>query len=100
MPSMNVVVPHALGQEEAAARLKGLLEKVKEKYGGQISNLVESWGENSGEFSFSAMGFKTSGTIQVESNEVRIDGHLPLAAALFKGRIEEAIREQITKTLA
>lgn len=100
MPSLNIVVPHALGQAEAASRLKSLLEKVKEKYGAQISNLEESWGDNSGDFSFSAMGFKTSGKINVDPGEVRIDGHLPLAAALFKGRIEEAIREQIVKTLA
>jgi hypothetical protein len=97
---MKVVVPHELGQDEAAARLKTLLERVKEKYGGQINNLQENWGENSGDFSFSAMGFKTSGKIEVAAGEVRIDGSLPIAAMLFKGQIETAIRDQLGKILA
>lgn len=100
MPSLNIVVPHSLPLEEAAERLKTLLTKIKDKYAGQISNLEEKWGENSGEFSFSTMGFKTSGKINLDPNQVTIDGHLPLAAALFKGQIETAIRDQITKTLA
>lgn len=100
MPSMNVTVPHALGQQEAVDRLKSMLSHVKEKYAGQISNLEESWHDTGGEFSFSAMGFKTNGTVQIEHQEVRVNGHLPLAAALFKGRIEEAIRDQLSRLLA
>lgn len=100
MPSMKVVVSHGLGQEEAANRLRTMLEDIKRLYAGQISNLEERWHESGGEFSFSAMGFKTSGTIEIESHEVRVDGRLPLAAALFKGRIEDAIRDQIGRKLA
>jgi hypothetical protein len=100
MPSLSILVPHSLGIEEASARLKTLLGKIKEKYAGQISNLEENWGDNAGDFSFSVMGFKTTGKINVEASQVTIDAHLPLTAALFKGRIEEAIREQVTKELA
>jgi hypothetical protein len=100
MPSMNVVVAHTLGQMEAVNRLKSMLQEVKDRYAGQISNLEETWRETGGDFSFSAMGFKTSGTIEIEEHEVRVGGHLPLAAALFKGRIEDAIRDQISRKLA
>lgn len=100
MPSMKVNVSHGLTQEEAINRLRTFLEKVKEKYGGQISNLQENWSGNSGDFSFSAMGFKTSGKVSISDNKVDIDGSLPLAAVMFKGKIEEAIREQLERALA
>lgn len=100
MPSMKVSVPHTLGQEEAIARLKTFLEKVKAKYGGQISNLQENWGAESGDFSFSAMGFKTSGKVNIAQDKVEIDGSLPMMAMMFKGKIEDTIREQLERELA
>ncbi len=99
MPQMKVSVDHALEPDEAVKRLRSFLEYVKRAYGNQVSQLEEDWGERSGTFSFKAMGFKTSGNLEVVQGEVRVVGQIPLAAMMFRGKIEETLREQLTKAL-
>jgi len=100
MPSLKLAFPHQLGQEEAVARLKNLLTKVKDKYQDQVSNLSESWNENTLTFSFTTYGFKVAGDVIVEPTEVRLDGQIPFAAMVFIGKIESALREQLARHLA
>jgi hypothetical protein len=100
MPSLKLAFPHQLGQPEAVARLKNLLTKVKDKYQDQVSNLSESWNENTLTFSFTTYGFKVAGDVIVEPTEVRLDGQIPFAAMIFKGKIESALREQLARQLA
>lgn len=100
MPSLKLAFPHQLGQPEAVARLKNLLSKVKDKYQDQVSNLSESWNENTLTFSFTTYGFKVNGDVIVEPTEVRLDGQIPFAAMIFKGKIESALREQLARELA
>ena len=99
MPKMNVKVPHSLGEEIALERVKSLLSNMKQEYGNQIQNLQESWNENAGKFSFSAMGFSISGELKVASNQVELNGKLPLAALPFKGSIEKSIRQKANELL-
>jgi hypothetical protein len=35
----------------------------------------------------------------VEPNEVKINGALPFAAMMFKGKIEQSVREELEKAL-
>ena len=99
MPSIKMDVPHQLGQEEASNRLKGLLEKVRDRYGNQVSNLNESWDNNTLTFSFKTYGFDINGNVAVESDKVELEGGLPFAAVAFKGKIEQTIREELEKVL-
>jgi len=99
MPQMKVSVDHSLEPEEAIKRLRSFLELIKQAYGHQVSQLEENWEERSGTFSFKAMGFKTSGSLEVDQGEVRVVGQIPLAALMFRGKIEETLREQLTKAL-
>jgi Putative polyhydroxyalkanoic acid system protein (PHA_gran_rgn) len=100
MPSLQLTFPHQLGQEEAVSRLKRLLTKVKDKYQDQVSNLQESWSDNKLTFGFTTYGFNVSGNVLVEPAQVRLDGQIPMAAMIFKGKIEGAIRDQMAKELA
>ncbi len=99
MPQMNVSVGHELDPDEAVKRLRSFLELIKQAYGHQVSQLEENWDERSGKFSFKAMGFKTSGSVEVNHQEVRVTGQLPLAALMFRGKIEETLRTNLTKAL-
>jgi len=99
MPQMKVSVGHELDPDEAVKRLRYFLELIRQSYGQQVSQLEETWEERSGSFSFKAMGFKTSGTVEIDHVEVRVVGQLPLAAVMFRGKIEEALRTQLTKAL-
>ena len=100
MPALKLSFPHQLGQAEAVARLHGLLARVKEKYQDQVSDLKETWNDNTLSFSFSTYGFQVSGDVIVQESEVVLDGQIPFAAMMFKGRIENGIRDQMAKVLA
>ncbi len=100
MPSLQITYPHQLGQEEAVSRLKSLLTKVKDKYQDQVSNLEETWNDNKLAFGFTTYGFNVKGNVTVEPSQVRLDGQIPIAAMMFKGKIESAIRDQLAKQLA
>jgi hypothetical protein len=99
MPKLAMSVPHTLGQEEATQRVKGLLEKVKSRYQGQVSDLHEEWGDHSGQFSFKTFGFNIKGQVAVEPSEVKVEGELPFAAMMFKAKIEQTIREQLDRLM-
>jgi hypothetical protein len=100
MPKLNMTVAHHLTQSEALKRIQGLLENVKTQFADKISDVHEEWNENIGTFSFSAMGFSVSGILIVKPSEVEIAGDLPFLAALYKGKIESAIREQAETLLS
>ncbi|MFY9457339.1 MAG: polyhydroxyalkanoic acid system family protein [Candidatus Spechtbacterales bacterium] len=100
MPKLNMTVTHKLSQDEALARIKSLLGEVKTEFGDKVSNLKEDWSGNRGTFSFSAMGFRVSGTLTVHESKVDLAGNLPFAAIPIKGKVEATIRERAEKLLA
>ena len=100
MPALTIAVPHQLGQQQATDRLKELLAKIKERYGSQVSDLQETWADNVLNFAFKTYGFNIQGQLAVSPSDVKIDGQLPFAAMMFKGKIEQAIRDELTKRLA
>lgn len=99
MPKLTVSVPHTLSQEDATARLKGFLERVRSRYADQVSDLQENWGDNSGTFSFKSYGFSVKGTLNVEPAAVRVEGDLPFAAMMFKGKVEQTLRENLERLM-
>jgi Putative polyhydroxyalkanoic acid system protein (PHA_gran_rgn) len=100
MPSMSVTVPHFSTQEDVVKRLKGLMELAKQRNQDKIQNLVEQWNENTLTYSFKSFGFDVGGTVAVEPDVVRVEGKLPFAAMMFKGKIEQALRDELTRALA
>jgi hypothetical protein len=99
MPSLNVTVPHPFSQEEATDRLKRLLEMAKARNEGKVSNLVEEWTGNQLKFGFSTFGFNVSGAMDVEPQAVKIQATIPIAAMMFKGKIEQTLRDELTRVL-
>ena len=100
MPGMNIAVSHHLTQDEAMRRIQGLLTEIKRDYGDRVTDLRETWRDDGGDFSFRAMCFSVSGSVQVRPGEVLLTGDYPLAARPFKGRIESMIRERAEQLLA
>jgi hypothetical protein len=100
MPSLTITAPHSLGAEEATARLKSFFQKLKERHSDKMSNLEEQWEANRLEYAFSTYGFNIKGDVQVEPNEVKVNGALPFAAMMFKGKIEQTVKEELEKLLA
>lgn len=100
MPSVSLSQPHALGKDEALNRLKTFLAKVKERHQDKVSNLQEDWQDNKLAYSFSTYGFNIKGDVVVDEGEVRLNSQLPMAAMMFKGKIEQTIRDELNRVLA
>jgi hypothetical protein len=100
MPGFSTEVPHALGKEEATKRLKGFVERARERFGAQVSAMDGSWTDSVLTFSITTMGLSIKGKMTVNDSSTRVEGKLPLAAMPFRGKIEKSIAEEIEQELA
>ena len=100
MPSLSLSMPHSLGQEEALKRLKAAIEKAKARNQGKVTNLKEDWKDNRLDYSFTNFSFNIKGEVTVDPDQVKLNGSLPFAAMMFKGKIEQTVREELGKLLA
>lgn len=100
MPKVEMSVPHNLGQAEALKRIQGVIAQMKDEHGDQVSDLTESWNGPVGTFSMKAMGFAISGMTTVTDTSVDFVGNVPMMAMMFKGQIEEIVKERAAKLLA
>lgn len=100
MPKLNIIIPHSLSPDEAASRIRRLLNDLKTQHADRITDLHEEWTGHTGIFTCSVMGLSVSGTLMISPSEVEITGHLPLAAMLFQGKLESMIQEHAAELLA
>ncbi len=99
MPRFSMTVPHDLSQDEAVERLK---KETTRFLGGDqslVSDLNYDWRDSAASFSFKVMGFSVDGTATVQPQDVSILANLPLAAIMFKGKIESTLREKLNEIL-
>ncbi len=99
MPKLSLSVPHNLGADEAARRLKERFDAVKAEHGGQIKDLQEHWDGQTLRCRFHVLGVQVEGKVAAEASAVLVDAQLPLAAMIFKGLIETRVRHELVKLL-
>jgi putative polyhydroxyalkanoate system protein len=100
MPKFGVTVPHQLTKDEARFRLERFVEVLQTKFEGKVSDLNQSWEGDTLKFSFKTYGIQLTGGIAVTDNELKLDGDLPFAAMMFRGKIESDIKEQLERIVA
>jgi Putative polyhydroxyalkanoic acid system protein (PHA_gran_rgn) len=100
MPDFTMAVRHRLSRDDATARIKNLLQDVKEQYAKGIGDIREEWGPYSLRFSFKAIGHDISGVITVGWFQVKLEGEIPQAAVPLQRTIEHIIREQAQMLLS
>ena len=100
MPKLNMETTHTLGREEAVRRLKEKFSFAKGQFGGSVNDLQEEWNDSTLSFGFTAVGMKVDGTVAVDDKTVKLDANIPLAAMMFKGTIEERIRQEMADVFA
>jgi putative polyhydroxyalkanoate system protein len=99
MPAFTLEIPHNLGRQGARARLESFLEKISEKYKGQIGDLTGNWEGDQLHFAFATFGIKITGKIEVLEDKVLFHGELPFSAMIFKGKISGGIKEALERAL-
>src|SRR4051812_17370500 len=100
MASYHVKVNHDLDRAAARARVEQFLEQVQRDYAAHVSDVSGEWQEDELHFRFRTTGLAISGRLLVEETVVEVTGPLPLLAAMFRGRIEKTIHDELSKLLA
>ncbi|MEN1681072.1 MAG: polyhydroxyalkanoic acid system family protein [Planctomycetota bacterium] len=99
MPRYDLSVPHDLTKEDAKERVHSFADRLKEMMGDRVSDLESEWDQDTLRFGFATFGFRITGELEVKDSSVDVEGDLPFAAAMFKGKIVSGFQEQLEKIL-
>ena len=90
---LTVVIPHALGAEEAKRRLSEGLGNLGKDLPGGLADMHQTWDGDRMNFSADVMGQNISGLIHVLADKVHLELNLPgllgMLAGKIKGKIED-----------
>jgi hypothetical protein len=92
---VTVTISHELGREGAVARLRGGIDRVRDKLGMARMELVEEeWQGDRLRFGVSAVGYTIRGTIDVEEAQVKVEVMLPWLLAAFAEKLKIGVQKQ------
>ena len=94
-----VSVPHRLGREEAARRIRAGFERAGTQFGGLLDISEQAWTGDRLTFRASALGQQASGLIDVLDDSVRIEVTLPWLLGKIAEKLIPAIRRESTLML-
>ncbi|GMQ80405.1 MAG: hypothetical protein BMS9Abin04_390 [Planctomycetia bacterium] len=97
MPKVSVKVPHGGDPKDIVKKIQTALEKTVGSFEGH--DLSIDWQDTTGQFHFKSLGFTIAGTAQVDQDQVAVDIQLPLAAMMFKDRVEKAVSKNLTRAI-
>jgi hypothetical protein len=100
MSSFRAEVPHCLGKDAAKQRLQTFIDKISQQFQEQVTHLQRDWQDHTLHFSLTTYGMNVTGTLTVENDLARIEGKLPLAAMMFRGKIEKTVVGELERELA
>jgi hypothetical protein len=94
-----VSIPHRLGKDEAARRLKSGIASARTNYGHLFAVQEETWDGNHLQFKVSALGQAASGSIDVLEDHANLVVHLPWLLAQLAAAIQPLVRKEGTLML-
>jgi hypothetical protein len=89
-----VTIPHRLGKDEAARRLKAGFGNVRSSFGEKFVVLKDEWAGDHLDFSASLLGQTTKGTVDVAEDHVRLEVQLPWVLSLLANKAKELVRRE------
>jgi hypothetical protein len=94
VPKINFEIPHSLSAEEARGKLERFTESLPQD---QVSDLEQSWSDNTLTFGFKTFGIKIAGNLTAADQRLLVDIELPFSAMMFKGKIESEVKKQLER---
>jgi Putative polyhydroxyalkanoic acid system protein (PHA_gran_rgn) len=94
-----VSIPHRLGREEAARRIKSGLTAARTNYSAFLTINEETWSGDRLAFNLSALGQNAVGFIDIADDHVRLEVQLPWLLAVIAEKLTPAIRKEGTLML-
>jgi hypothetical protein len=89
-----VTIPHKLGKEEAAKRLKHGFSGLRKGLGSNLAVLKDEWKGDHLDFSAALLGQTTNGTVDVENDHVRLEVQLPWVLAMLANKAKALVEHQ------
>ena len=92
---VSITVSHDLGREAAIARLRGGIDRIRDKLAMVKMQLVEeSWDGDTLSFGVAALGYTVRGRLEVEEALIRIEVMLPWVLAVFAEKLRLGVEKQ------
>ena len=92
---VSITISHDLGREGAIARLRGGIDRIRDRLGMVKMQLVEEdWQGDSLHFGVAALGYTVRGKLEVEDTLVRVEMMLPWMLAVFAERLKLGVEKQ------
>ena len=93
MPQPVVItIPHRLGRQEAARRLKAGFGDMRSTFGERFVVLKDDWAGDHLDFRASLLGQTTTGTVDVGDDHVRLEVQLPWVLSRLANKAKELVQ--------
>ncbi|MGD9501806.1 MAG: polyhydroxyalkanoic acid system family protein [Methyloceanibacter sp.] len=89
-----VTIPHRLGRQEAARRLKAGFSNVRSSFGQSFVVVKDEWAGDHLDFRASLLGQTTTGTVDVADDHVRLEVQLPWVLALLAEKAKALVQRE------
>ncbi len=89
-----VSIPHQLGKEEAARRLKSGFGRARTTFGEKLAVIDENWSGDHLDFRAGVLGQAVKGGIDVADDHVRVEVQLPWLLGLLAEQVKPFIERQ------
>ncbi len=89
-----VTIPHKLGKQEAARRLRAGFSNVRSTFGESFAVVKDEWAGDHLDFSASILGQTATGTVDVADDHVRLEVQLPWLLSLLADKAKALVRRE------
>lgn len=96
---ITVTIPHRLGRQEAARRLRSGLGTARDQFGLLFTIRDEVWNGDRLDFKVSSLGQEAQGSVQVEDDRVVLNVLLSGLLGRFADTIRSKLKQQATLML-
>ena len=100
MAKFMTAVEHQLDSATAQSRLQDFITQMTIKQNDSIDSMEGTWNGNNLTFELTVMGMKVSGTLTVSDDVIEIQGTMPFALSLMRGRMEKTMEQELRNLLA
>ena len=92
---VSITISHDLGRDAALARLRGGVDKIRDRLGIVRMQLVEErWEGDALHFGVGALGQTVHGRVEVEDRLIRVEVSLPWMLAMFAEKLKIGVEKQ------
>lgn len=92
---VTITISHDLGREGALVRLRGGVDRIRDRLAMVKMQLVEEeWQGNALHFGVAALGYTVRGKVEVEDALVRVEMMLPWMLAVFAEKLKLGVEKQ------